>query len=163
MKHIFFIPLMLSIIALSCSADKIEKIPSSEDVLNADKISGSKIYHNPVSADKPFKDDEAAKMSFEELAHDFGTIKEGEVVQHIFKFKNTGKAPLVITSATGTCGCTVPLWPKEPIMPGKNGDIKVSFDSAGKSGTEEKEIYIIANTIPNKTTLRISSMVISKP
>jgi hypothetical protein len=68
----------------------------------------------------------------------------------------------VITSASGTCGCTVPEWPKDAIAPGKSGEIKVSFDSKGKSGNEEKEVYVMANTVPNKTTLQIKSMVLSK-
>ncbi len=102
-------------------------------------------------------------MSFEELAYDFGKIKEGDIVEHIFKFKNTGKAPLMITSATGSCGCTVPKWPKDPVLPGETGEIKVAFDTKGRSGSEEKEVYILANTIPNKITLRISALVLSNP
>jgi hypothetical protein len=148
-------------ILFSCSSGEV-KFQSADEVLKSDKINGSKIYYNPVSADKPLKENEVSKLSFEKLEHDFGTIKEGEVVQHIFKFKNSGNSPLVITNATGTCGCTVPQWPKDPIAPGKSGEIKVSFDSKGKSGVEEKEVYVMANTIPNKTTLRIKSLVLSK-
>jgi hypothetical protein len=138
------------------------KFQSADEVLKSDKINGSKIYYNPVSADKPLKENEVSKLSFEKVEHDFGTIKEGEIVQHIFKFKNSGNSPLVITNASGTCGCTVPEWPKEPIAPGKSGEIKVSFNSKGKSGVEEKEVYVMANTIPNKTTVRIKSLVLSK-
>ena len=93
----------------------------------------------------------------------FGKVTEGDLAQHVYKFKNTGKAPLVITNASGSCGCTVPSWPKEPIAPGAGGEIKVSYNSTGKSGREEKEITVLANTIPNKTTLRISALVIDKP
>jgi len=146
---------------LSCSSGDL-KFQSADEVLKSDKINGSKIYYNPVSADKPIKGQEPAKLSFEKNEHDFGTIKEGELVHHIFKFKNSGKAPLVITNASGTCGCTVPEWPKEPIAPGKSGEIKVTFNSKGKRGVEEKEVYVMANTIPNKTTLRIKSLVLAK-
>ncbi len=159
MKALFF--LFPAFIFFSCSSGEV-KYQSADEVLKSDKINGSKIYYNPVSADKPLKENEASKLSFEKLDHDFGTIKEGDVVQHIFKFKNKGNTPLVITNASGSCGCTVPEWPKEPILPGKGGEIKVSFDSKGKSGVEEKEIYVMANTIPNKTTLRVKSLVLSK-
>lgn len=148
-------------ILFSCSSGE-EKFQSADEVLKSDKINGSKIYYNPVSADKPLKENEVSKLSFEKVEHDFGTIKEGEIVQHIFKFKNSGNSPLVITNASGNCGCTVPEWPKDPIAPGKSGEIKVSFNSKGKSGVEEKEVYVMANTIPNKTTLRIKSLVLSK-
>jgi hypothetical protein len=148
-------------VLFSCSQNN-EKFQTAEDVLKSDKINGSKIYYNPVSADKPFKENEAAKLSFEKSEHDFGTINEGDVVEYVFKFKNSGKAPLVITNASGNCGCTVPSWPKDPIPSGKSGEIKVSFNSKGKSGLEEKEIYVMANTIPNKSTLRIKSLVLNK-
>jgi hypothetical protein len=160
MKYLFLISI-LSFLLFNCSSGEV-KFQTADEVLKADKINGSKIYYNPVSADKPLNKDEAAKMSFDKTEHNFGTIKEGQVVQHLFKFKNTGKAPLVITNASGTCGCTVPEWSKEPILPGKSGEIKVSFDSKGKSGKEEKEVYVMANTIPNKTTLSIKSLVLSK-
>jgi hypothetical protein len=155
MKYQFYL-YFVAFITLSCSS-KDAKMQSAED-----KDSASKIYYNPISADKVVKEDQVAKMSFDKLEHDFGTINEGDVVQHVFKFKNSGKAPLVITNASGTCGCTVPEWPKEPIAPGKSGEIKVSFNSLGKSGKEEKEVFVLANTIPNKTTLQIKSMVLSK-
>ena len=160
MKYLFFISI-LSFLLVNCSSNEVQ-YQTADEVLKSDKINGSKIYYNPVSADKPVKENEAAKMSFEELEHNFGTIEEGEVVHHIFKFKNTGKAPLVITNASGNCGCTVPEWPKSPIPPGKGGEIKVSFNSKGKRGSEEKDVYIMANTIPNKTTLSIKSLVLAK-
>ena len=147
---------LTAFLALSCASKDAAK-QSADEAGNA-----SKIYYNPFSADKSMKEGEVAKISFDKLGHDFGTINEGDKVQHVFKFKNSGKAPLVITSASGTCGCTVPEWPKEAIAPGKSGEIKVSFDSKGKSGNEEKEVYVMANTVPNKTTLQIKSMVISK-
>ena len=70
-----------------------------------------------------------AKMSFEEEMHDFGTINEGDVVEHTFKFTNTGDAPLVITNAKGSCGSTVPSWPKDPIAPGATGEMLVKLSS----------------------------------
>ena len=147
---------LIAFLALSCASKDAAK-QSADEAGDA-----SKIYYNPISADKSMKEGDVAKISFDKLEHDFGTINEGDKVQHVFKFKNSGKAPLVITNASGTCGCTVPEWPKDAIAPGKSGEIKVSFDSKGKSGNEEKEVYVMANTVPNKTTLQIKSMVLSK-
>ncbi len=85
-------------------------------------------------------------MKFEELDHNFGTIKQGESVTHIFKFKNDGKEPLIINTAVGSCGCTVPEYPKEPIRPNGAGEIKVTFNSTGKSGPQDKTITITYDT-----------------
>jgi hypothetical protein len=95
-------------------------------------------------------------------AWDFGTITEGERVEHTFKFKNTGKGNLVIASCTASCGCTIPEWPKEAIAPGESGEIKVEFNSAGKSDLVTKDITIMANTNPVKTLLQIKVFVEKK-
>lgn len=87
-------------------------------------------------------------LTFEKEVHDFGTVNEGEVVEYSFKFKNTGDAPLLIESAQASCGCTIPEWPKEPVKPGSEAYMKVSFNSAGKEGAQEKSISIKANTNP---------------
>lgn len=102
----------------------------------------------------------AAAMSFEENSFDFGTITEGDKVEHVFKFTNTSSNPLTITNARGSCGCTVPEWPKEPIAPGAESEIRVSFDSKGKKGPNNKSVTITANTIPTNTVLQISADVI---
>ena len=74
-----------------------------------------------------------AAMTFDKVSHDFGTIKEGETVQTTFNFTNTGKVNLLIVDARGSCGCTVPKYPKNtPIKPGETGQILVSFDSNNK-------------------------------
>lgn len=96
-------------------------------------------------------------MTFKESEFDFGNIKADKKVQHTFTFTNTGEAPLVIESATATCGCTVPEWPKEPIAPGKTGTIKVEFDPTGKSGQQSKQITITANTNPQVNYLTIKT------
>ena len=94
-------------------------------------------------------------MTFQETEYDFGTINEGDVVEHIFKFTNTGKAPLVIVSAKGSCGCTVPEWPKEPIAPGATGEMLVKFNSNGKPNLQNKQVTITANTEAGKEILKI--------
>lgn len=102
----------------------------------------------------------AANIVFEENAFDFGTLEEGEKVEHVFKFENTSTNPLTINNARGSCGCTVPEWPREPIAPGESGEIKVKFDSKGKKGKQSKTVTITANTIPGNTILTINSDVI---
>lgn len=85
-------------------------------------------------------------MKFDELEFNFGTIKQGESVTHEFKFKNSGKEPLLINTAVGSCGCTVPEYPKEPIKPNGSGVIKVTFNSTGKSGPQDKTVTITYDT-----------------
>ena len=102
----------------------------------------------------------AANVVFAENEFDFGTLEEGEKVEHVFKFENTSANPLTISNARGSCGCTVPEWPREPIAPGESGEIKVKFDSKGKKGKQNKTVTITANTIPGNTILTIMSDVI---
>jgi hypothetical protein len=84
-------------------------------------------------------------ITFKESSKDFGDITQGDKVEHVFKLENTGKAPLVISNVAATCGCTVPSWPKEPIAPGKTGEIKVTFNSAGKMGKQNSVVRIYSN------------------
>lgn len=102
-------------------------------------------------------------MTFEKNAHDFGTLKEGDRVEYSFKFTNTGKEPLIIEDAKGSCGCTVPVWPKDPILPGKSDEIRVSFNSANKPGAQSKQVTITANTEPLTSKLTISANVTPDP
>lgn len=112
-------------------------------------IDPSTIVHNPRTING-IPPDELAKMpvmTFKDTTHNFGTIKEGERVTYEFAFTNTGKSPLLIQSAEGSCGCTVADYPREPVAPGKEGVMKVIFSSAGKQGHQEKEVAISANTL----------------
>ncbi len=102
------------------------------------------------------------EITFDNLEFDFGTINEGDVVDHTFTFTNTGNVPLIIQNATPSCGCTVPNWSKEPISPGESGKIEVAFDSKGKTDLQNRTVSIIANTEPSITYLRIKGMVISE-
>jgi len=84
---------------------------------------------------------------------DFGKITEGKNLEVSFRFKNVGDKPLVISNVSASCGCTVPETPKEPIAPGKTGVIKASFNSAGKVGSNSKQVNVFANLDPAMTTL----------
>jgi hypothetical protein len=86
------------------------------------------------------------QIQFEEVKYDFGSIKQGDVVDHTFKFKNVGTQPLVISNIGVSCGCTTPDWTKEPIMPGKTGSISAKFNSAGKMGMQNKVLTIESNS-----------------
>ena len=101
-------------------------------------------------------------LSFETTDHDFGTIKEGQVVEYTYAFKNTGEAPLIIQSAQGSCGCTVPEWSKDPIHVGGTGFVKAKFGSNGKPNIQNKTVTVTSNTYPKKTTLRFKAMVVPK-
>ncbi len=105
-------------------------------------------------------------ITFDEDTYDFGEVMEGEKVVHVYKFTNTGNEPLVIEDAKGSCGCTVPEWPREPIAVGESGEIRVQFDSKGKGkvggGPQAKKVTITANTDPANTFLNIKGIV-NKP
>ena len=98
-------------------------------------------------------------ITFDESEFNFGTVDAGEVVEHTYTFTNTGSEPLVISNAKGSCGCTVPDWPKEPVMPGATGEIRVKFDSKGKNKAQKKKVTITANTEPAQTFLYITGTV----
>ena len=100
-----------------------------------------------------------AKISFAETSFDFGEIKQGEKVSHTFAFTNTGEAPLTISKVNTTCGCTAPYWPKQPVPPGATDKIEVTFNSAGKSGMQRKNITILSNAAASPTQLTITAMV----
>jgi len=117
--------------------------------------------NNPLSADTDLDQvkSELPAILFERTEHDFGTLREGDVVATTFKFKYTGYKELIIQTASGSCGCTVPMFPKTPIAPGKEEEIRVEYNSEGKSGLQDKSVTVVTNCIPNVTTLRIKAMV----
>ncbi|NNF02168.1 MAG: DUF1573 domain-containing protein [Bacteroidia bacterium] len=97
---------------------------------------------------------------FDHFAHDFGDIKEGQKVEHLFTFVNSGSKDLLIISAEGSCGCTVPEFPKDPVKPGESSQIKVVFNSKGRKGPQIKTVKVIANTNDPLTELIIKANVI---
>jgi hypothetical protein len=101
-----------------------------------------------------------AQMEFEESIHNFGDLNQGEKSTHIFKFVNIGTDPLIINNVLTTCGCTVPIWPKDPLMAGEQGQLEVFFDSTSKIGRQNKVITIRSNAKSGDHRLRISAMVL---
>ncbi|MDP1801520.1 MAG: DUF1573 domain-containing protein [Bacteroidota bacterium] len=124
-----------------------------------DSTIGSDIVNNTASADGKSNSD-LPEIKFEEEEFDFGKITQGEIVSHAFTFKNTGSKNLIISGASGSCGCTVPHWPKEPIKAGEENKINVVFSSEGKSGIQDKTITIVTNCEPATRILRIKTEII---
>ncbi|MBK8625579.1 MAG: DUF1573 domain-containing protein [Saprospiraceae bacterium] len=121
---------------------------------------------DPAAAATPVPTGPLTSIKFDQDTYDWGKIMDGDKVTHVFKFKNTGNEPLIISNAKGSCGCTVPEWPKDAIAPGKSGEIKVVFDSKGKGAVGGKEdtkrVTITANTDPAETYLNIKGKVDKK-
>jgi len=126
---------------------------SNVDGINTDEVTNSASANGENKGDLP-------EISFAEEVFDFGKITQGEKVSHAFTFKNTGSKNLIISGASGSCGCTVPEWPKEPIKPGAEGIINVVFSSEGKSGMQEKTVTIITNCEPATRVIRIKTEII---
>lgn len=151
---------LLGIGVLSCTNKELESRVAALEGKVAELESTNPIAKAKKAAEPEVKPDgPLPTFEFAETAFDFGTIKEGDVVEHVFKFKNTGDAPLIISSATASCGCTVPVWPKDPIPIGEEGEIQVRFNSKGKSGNNNKTVTITANTYPKISRLNIKANV----
>lgn len=119
------------------------------------------LINNPRSAETPeaVAVAELATMDFEDTTFDFGKMHEGEAASHEFRFTNNGKAPLLIANAAGTCGCTVPDYPHEPVAPGQSAVISVKFNSAGKIGLQNKSVNIYTNSKKGTHVLTITAEV----
>lgn len=98
-------------------------------------------------------------VNFANYEHDFGNIKQDSENKYVFSFTNTGTEPLIIETANGSCGCTVPNYPKAPIAPGATGDIEVVYKPGKQENAQTKTVTVIANTEPKETTLRIKANV----
>lgn len=98
-------------------------------------------------------------IKFKTESHDFGKVEEGAQAAYTFEFTNTGTAPVVISNAQPSCGCTTPDWTKEPVMPGKTGFVKASFNSSGRPGNFNKNITVISNSETPQIALTIKGEV----
>lgn len=115
------------------------------------------------AAPAPVENKNQAEIEFVEESHDFGNIKEGTLATYEFKFKNTGKEPLILTNVTASCGCTTPEWPKEPIKPGATGIVKAVYNSQGRPGAFQKSITVQSNAKTSMKILNIKGNVESAP
>jgi hypothetical protein len=143
MKHLSFIILFTAGLAFASHA---------QDSKATEDHSGHS-HGTPAPAAKTVDNPNAAEITFESETIDYGTIKQGSDGTRIFKFKNTGNEPLVISNAKGSCGCTVPTWPKEPVMKGQTGDMKVHYDT--------KRVGAFTKTVTIESNAKTSSKVVT--
>lgn len=116
----------------------------------------------PSSGYENVDPDDLPKMEFEATHMDLGQVVQGTKVDRTYSFTNTGGSALVITDVRGSCGCTVGKdWPKQPVKPGEEATISVSFDSEGRSGRQDKTVTVVANTSPPSTVLTLSVEVVA--
>ncbi|MBX2945713.1 MAG: DUF1573 domain-containing protein [Cyclobacteriaceae bacterium] len=101
-------------------------------------------------------------LTFEKNTHDFGDIFQGDQVEHVFKFTNTGNEPLIISNIQVTCGCTAPSWPKNPIPPGGKGEIKIGFNSTGKMGRQNKTVTVVSNAVNDDNLISFVTNILAK-
>jgi len=156
--------IVLAVVSCNDMAKKVDQSSSDNlDLKEEVKPSlSSNLVMNKESSTASSSISKGPQFSFDNDSHDFGQLIDGEKVSYSFKFTNSGDAPLIISSAKGSCGCTVPDWPKDPIEPGQTGTIDISFNSSGRSGKQNKTVTLQANTNPNRKVLRITSEVITK-
>ncbi|WP_207532257.1 DUF1573 domain-containing protein [Desertivirga arenae] len=136
----------VSVFLAACNNNKKEAKGTTDSTSNA-------------SVENP---EDAPVIKFAKNSYDFGKIAEGEKVTYDFKFENTGKSPLIISNASASCGCTIPEFPHAPIPPKGTGVIKVVFNSAGKSGMQNKVVTITSNAVPSATEVYLIGEVEAK-
>ncbi len=136
---------LLSTLLISCGAN--------DSKINTDLI------NNPLSGSE--QESKVPKVTFTEQRFEFGTISQGEVLEHVFELTNTGDAPLLISSVYGSCGCTVvDDWAKEPIAPGEKTNFTARFNSESKEGMQTIKITVEANTLPAKSVTVMAGNVV---
>jgi hypothetical protein len=157
MKKLLSLLLLLSFSLFWTACEKTDE--------SAEEGDGTELVEeNPENQENPnaTPDMPTTTVAFEEESHNFGKIKDGDKVQHVFKFKNTGTEKLVVKNVKPSCGCTTPDWTKDPIEPGGEGYINIEFDSSGKVGTQNKSVTVELNTAEKVKTLTFTGEVVSK-
>lgn len=147
------------IIALLCLGISATAVNAQEKKSEHAPVSGPAVPQATTQQPDP----NAGKFKFEEQIHDFGEVMEGPTAECDFEFRNVGKSPIIITEAHGSCGCTVPKWPQEPILPKRKGVIHVTYNTAGRVGPINKDVFITSNAEPKLMRLRIIGTVKAKP
>ena len=139
--------ILFAIFVFSCNNDPTKKINQKNLIESKEKTESL---------------DNFPEINFDKKEHDFGTINDGDIVETVFVFTNTGNSDLIISDAKGSCGCTVPDYPKNiPINPGDKGNIKVKFDSTKKPGNQMKTVTLTTNTKRGRDIIRIKTNVVS--
>lgn len=146
MRYILFIHIIL-LFLVGCRPKDTSNLPAD-------------IVRNPNTARGQPDPAAMPELSFDRTEHDFGRIIQGEVVTYTFKFTNTGKDDLIISSVSTSCGCTISKYTDQPVEPGKQGTVQVTFDSKGRKGFQNKSVTVLSNAQPNRHTLQIKARVI---
>ena len=157
MNRLLFISLSLTLCLIACQ-NASDKIDNSKANNATTQKTTNPTNTNSVNA-QIIDNGGQAKFSWTNeggQVWDFGTIKQGDSPEFTFTFINDGSEPMIISNAKGSCGCTVPSWPKEPIPPKGTGEINVKFNSKNKKGTQNKTVTLTANTTPPNTKLRVT-------
>ncbi len=170
-----FVPVILLIFVFLLSTTVAQEKPSSrESVIEVKKTTNSTLNlsdpgisnmgNQPSSVQRPAALAQQDTMRFttvswNEVVFDFGEIKQGEKVSHVFRFTNTGTYPLKLSNVKPSCGCTSPNWSQEPILPGEEGFVEVVFDSAGKLGAQMKSITVFLNSEQQRKVLRFKGFI----
>jgi len=137
MRNTIFLAGVLGLMVMtSCKKEKASAYFSDEE-----KQEQASLVVDPATA---------AELRFESDSYDFGELPKGAKVDHFVKFTNTGKSPLIIKNAVGSCGCTVPVWPKEPIAPGASDSLKITYDAGSQRGRQQKTVTLTTNTVKGK-------------
>ena len=134
MRHFIFITLFISLLTISCNSD-------------------AEVTENTAKKENP------TTVEWEKQNHDFGTIPQDTIVQVVYKFKNTGENPVMITDCKVTCGCTVPECKQPPVAPGETGEILVKFNSKNKANKVGKTVKVYMNTEKNYEELKFTVFV----
>ena len=153
--HIF---LLFGLTLLACKAGQKEPATSTDPAFEPSG-SMSDLVYNPIRPDGTIDSSYLPILQWQDTLFNFGEVNEGDVITREFHFTNTGTAPLLITNASSSCGCTIPEWPKEPIPPDSSGVVVVKFNTLNRTGAQTKEVSIFANTIPNQSKLALTGRV----
>lgn len=135
-NKVFALGIMVALTFVSCEKDKPSNLYTE-----AERKQQAEAVVDPATA---------AVLSFESDTYDFGNLPAGAKIDHYFKFTNTGKSPLIIKDAKGSCGCTVPVIPKKPIAPGASDSIKITYDAGSQKGRQQKTVTLTTNTVKGK-------------
>jgi len=152
----------------SSTSASSNKIVASNNSANAGTLAQKNeafdpLKNDPAKAASAIDNTPKTTMTFGNYEHDFGTIKQDSENKYVFSFTNTGKEPLIIENAKGSCGCTVPQYPKEPIPPGGTGEIEVVYKPGKQKDQQNKTVTVTSNTEPTNTILKIKALVEEVP